>query len=168
MKHLTTIQLPKLSGNKVIADSTIFSYIDSDFRNWKADEKGKPTKAMKIDVFEMDTDATFAQMMSADNLMTQDQIIYFCKNHKDLLRHDGYATFFPFKSNGKVFVAFVYVKDGGLKVLVYRFSDDCVWSAEYRHRVVVPTISTSEPLTPSHSDVLPNELNINGVMYIKK
>lgn len=156
MKLIQTINIPKLSSKKVIADSKLFYYIDSDFKNWKADEKGKATKAMKLDIFEMDKDAKFSEMMSPDNLLTQEQILHFVENHKDLL--SNWSTFFPFKSNGEVFVAFVRVdSDEGPDVSVVRFSDDDVWDAEYRHRIVVPQLATekfvgsNDPLTPSLS-----------------
>lgn len=139
MKHPTTIKIPALKGKKVIVDSKLFTYIDSDFKSYGANKPGKATKAMKLDVFEMDKDATFAQMMSPDNLLTQEQILYFVKNHKDLLRKDGYATFFPFKSGEEVFVAFVRVlvyNGGSLGVSMHRFSDGYAWRAEYRHRFV--------------------------------
>lgn len=168
MKHLTTISIPALKGKNVIANSKLFSYIDSNFKNWGADKPGTATKKMKLDVFEMDKDATFAEMMSPDNLLTQEQILYFIENHKDLLRQDDYATFFPFKSIDEVFVADVRVRVGGsLEARVYRLSYGLVWYAGDRHRVVVPATVTSnlsdDPLVLS----LPGTLNINGIKYIK-
>lgn len=164
MKHITTIEIPALKGEGVIADSKLFYYIDSDFRNYGADKPGIATKKMKLDVFEMDKDATFAQMMSADNLLTQEQILYFIKNHKDLLRQNGYATFFPFKSGEEVFVAYVCVDgDGGLSVGVRRFSHDDVWSAEDRLRFVVPK------LTPRTSESSPSDtLTLNSAIKMIK
>lgn len=150
MKHITTIKIPKLSGRKVIADSELFSWIDSDFKNWGADQKGKPIKAMNLDIFEMDKDAMFSEMMSPDNLLTQEQILFFVENHKDLLRKDGYGTFFPFKSKEEVFVARVRLDAGeGPVVDVRRFSYGGVWGAEYRRRLVVPQ------LTPRNSEPSP-------------
>lgn len=174
MKKITTITLPKNSGKKVIADSKLFIWIDSDFKNWKADEKGKPTEAMDIDVFEMDIDATFAQMMSPDNLMTQEQILVFIEKYRDLLRQDGYATFFPFKSNGEVFVAGVSVGSGGLRARVRRLSCGGVWGAGFRHRVVVPATKSSDSLseidtlTPGHYEPSDIDRNIpNLVQRVK-
>lgn len=169
MVHIKTIKIPKLPGKHTIANSKLFIYIDSDFKNWKADEKSASSKSMNIDIFEMDKDARFDQMMSVDNLMTQDQILYFVEKYKDLLRQDGYATFFPFKSNGEVFVANVRVSSGGLCVCVRRFSRDRVWGADYRGRVVVPQLESKDlspdTLFPRHSCTLPDELKINDVIY---
>lgn len=154
MKYITTIEIPALKGKRVIADSKLFYYIDSDFRNYRADKPGIATKKMKLDVFELDKDATFAQMMAADNLLTQEQILYFIERHKELLRQDGYATFFPFKSGEEVFVAGVYVDDGGcLGVVVRRFSDDGAWNAGYRPRFVLPQLILTNS-EPSPSDTL--------------
>lgn len=147
MKKLSTVTVPALKGKKVIASSKgIFTYIDSDFKNWGADKPGTPTKETKLDIFEMDTDATFEQMMSKDNVLTQEQILYFVENHKDQLKQDGYATFFPFKSGDDFFVAGVYLDSDGPDVYVDRLSDDCVWYAERRRRVVTPqlTVNPSE------------------------
>lgn len=154
MKHIKTITIPPLKGTKVIVDSKLFSYIDSDFKNWGATEKGIPTKEMKLDVFEMDKDARFDEMMSIDNLLTQEQILYFVENHRDLLRQEGFVTFFPFKSDDRVFVASVYVRVGGaLSARVYRFSFDYVWYAGDRLRVVVPQLALNNS-EPNPSDTL--------------
>lgn len=144
MKLITQINIPKLSGKKVIVDSKLFAYIDPDFKNWKADEKGKPTKAMKLDVFEMTEDKKFSDMMLPDNLLTQEQILYFVEHHKEHLRQDGWATFFPFRSNDENFVASVIVHSGRRpSVDVSRFSHGSVWCAVFRLRVVCPATSTS-------------------------
>lgn len=159
MKHLQTIIIPKLKGDEVIADSKLFFHIDSDFRNWETAEKGKATKKTKLDVFEMDKDATFEQMMSKEKLLTQEQILYVIENHKEVLRQDGYATFFPFKSNNVVFVALVRVSSGGLCVLVRRFSYGNVWGADARRRVVVPQLALKDFET-SPSDTLALEKRV--------
>ena len=102
-------------------------------------------RRLNVTVLEMDKDADFQTMFGSlsndlDALdMTQAQIKTFCKKHRNLLRADGYATFFLFKSKGKFFVADVSVYgDGSLRVRVDRFSRGYVWDADYRHRVVVP------------------------------
>ena len=95
----------------------------------------------------MAKDATFAQMFGSlkadlDKLcLTQHQIKTFCEKHQNLLRADGYGTFFLFKGEGQFFVADVRVRSDGLRVYVYRFGYDFVWHAGGRHRVVVPQLS---------------------------
>lgn len=160
---LKTITIPALKGDLTITEaSDVFTgYIDSDFKNWKTDVLSEKTSEAKISIFDLTENKTFAQIFTDPEkmCMTQAQIIYFVKNHKDLLRTDGYATFFLFKVGNEVFVAGVYFYGGGrLGVDVLRFSRGDVWGAENRHRIVVPQLalesSETEPLTPSYSDFL--------------
>ena len=151
---MKTITIPALKGERIIAEARdIFTgYIDSDFKDWDADEKGIESKEIKLDVFEPQKDFIFSDFFSEDNVMTQEQIIYFVENNKDLL--SNFYTFFPFKSKGRFFVAGVYVFSAdGLGVSVSRFSDDYVWVAGRRLRVVVPQLETKS-LEPSPYDSL--------------
>jgi hypothetical protein len=145
-----TVVLSALNGQRTIANdgSNLFSYIDSDFRRWNANATGDATPETPVAVLEMTEDATFAEMFGSlsDNVeslaLTQDQILSFIENHSDKLRTGGYATFFLFKSEGKLFVAYVHRRDdGSLRVYVYEFSRGFRWYGEHRHRVVVPQAS---------------------------
>ncbi len=125
-----------------------FTFIDSDFKNWGADEKGCATPEVSVAIYVMAKDATFSQMfgsLSPDVLkfcLTQAQIINFVKKYRNWLRTDGYATFFLFESNSHFFVADVRVySDGELRVRVYRFEDSRVWNAGHRPRVVVSQLA---------------------------
>lgn len=160
---LKTITIPALKGDLTITEaSDVFTgYIDSYFKNWKTDVPSKKTSEAKMSIFDLTENKTFAQIFIDPKkmCMTQAQIIYFVKNHKDLLRTDGYGTFFLFKVGNKFFVACVCFRDvGQLGVDVYRFSLDVVWDAGYRRRIVVPQLalesSETELLTPSYSDLL--------------
>lgn len=147
MNHIITIKIPALKGNKLVKDSKLFNWIDSDFVNYKASEKGKKTKAQNLDVLELTGDGTFKDIFTDPDKMvlTQEQILYFVENHKDKLRQYGYITFFLFKSYNNFFVARVYVRSRGrLDVHVSRFGFSGVWDAGYRSRVVVPQLA--EPL----------------------
>lgn len=126
----------------------VFAYIDSDFKNYGAGEKGPATEATPVRVYELTKDATFPQLfgsLSSDVnklCLTQAQIKGFVKKYRNWLRVDGYATFFLFESNKNFFVACVHVlSDGTLKVFVYRLVYSSVWFAEDRHRVVVPQLA---------------------------
>lgn len=173
MKPLKTITIPKTSGKMLIKDSKLFSYIDSNFVEYGASEKGEPTEEMNVGVFELTKDGKFSDFLSKDNLMTQEQILYFIENHKELLS-DCYTSF-PFKSDDEVFVAFVRVfSSGSLNAGVYRFSHDDVWGAEYRYRFVVPQLKPSElsDLSPRNFDSLTLEKAIqiceeNGLTVTK-
>lgn len=144
MKNLIkTVTIPKTSGKKLIKDSKLFLYTDSDFVKYGASEKGEPMEEINVGVFELTKDSRFSDFLSKDNLITQEQIINYCENHKDLLTN--WYTFFPFKSGDEVFVAYVLVDSvDSLHAYVYRFSNDYVWRAEIRHRFVVPQLKTSE------------------------
>lgn len=109
---------------------------------------GKRTKKVGVTVYEMIKDGTYSQIFGGfgENLKrlawTESQIVALCSHHRDLLRKDGYATFFLFEGeNGGFFVARVNVHDDGqLDVRVSPLENDDVWSAYSRHRVVVPQL----------------------------
>ncbi len=139
------VLIPSLKGKETIAraDDVFTGYIDSDFENWGTDKKGEKTEENKLAVCEMTEDATFAQLFTKpeDMCLSQEQIIWFCEKQKDLLRKDGYATFFLFKVKNEFFVARVFVySDDYLYVCVNRLGFDYVWSAESRHRFVTPML----------------------------
>lgn len=140
--------LRALSGKEVIAKAkNVFVSIDSDFKNWNADQQGPETKETECLVYEMEKDANFAQMFGSLNsdleklCMSQHQIIEFAKEHSAQLRKDGYATLFLFKANDQFFVASVRVCPDGLSVFVRRFEFANVWDADDRIRVVVPQLA---------------------------
>ena len=108
----------------------------------------KATPKIKMVVYEMIKDGTFQQIFGGfgENLKrlvwTESQIVVFCRNHRDLLRKEGYGTFFIFEGeDGGVFVADVRVHvDGRLLVRVDSLGSDSVWYASYQHRIVVPQL----------------------------
>lgn len=144
-----SLVLDAIKGTEILAEAKeMFKYIDSDFRNWKADEKGPATKETAVHVYEMAQDATFSQMfgsLSSDlrkPCLTQAQIKNFVRKYREWLRTGGWATFFLFESNKELFVAHVDVlSDGLLWVDVRRFEYSYVWSAEGRYRLVVPQLA---------------------------
>lgn len=146
MKYIKTIKLKATKGTRTIAQaSDIFTgYIDPNFKNWGLDVKEKPTKPSTIDIFEMDKDATFKELFlePEKQVMTQDQVIEFCINHKDELNQNGYANFFLIKRDNNFFVASVSVSDGRPGGCVDEFSDRFIWRAYSRHRVFSPQLDT--------------------------
>jgi hypothetical protein len=108
----------------------------------------KATPKTLLAVCEMIKDGTFQQIFGGfgENLKrlcwTESQIVAFCRDHHDLLRKDGYGTFFLFEGeNGGFFVADVYVcDDGRLFVFVYPLERGVVWGARCQRRVVVPQL----------------------------
>lgn len=176
MKTLKTTTLSPQKNYQFIAEaSDIFSYIDSDFKKWGTDTETNTTPFHpKFSVNELDKDSTFKDIFTdPENMcLSQEQIIQFCRDHREDLRQDGYGTFFLFKVGSDFFVACVGVSSGGLGVYADRFSFDRVWFAEFRLRFVVPQLTTiplaSDHLALGHLVTLPDELVINNVTYVKK
>jgi hypothetical protein len=160
MKLITqNIKLPPCSKDTIAGADDVFSYIDSDFEEWGIDKKSPKTKEMNVAIFEVDRNGTFMDIFSSippnlDNLvLTQAQIIEFCKHHKDQLRKDGRYTFFLFKVGEEFFVAGVRFGDvGQLSVLVYRPSSNRVWYAGYGPRIVIPMMIALEKKINKHDN----------------
>lgn len=137
-----------VDGREILADaSDVFAYIDSDFRNWGADESGPATGKTPSIVYEMMKDGAYAELFGSLRrdirklCLTQAQIKCFVKKHRSWLRTDGYGTFFLFQSKGEFFVADVRVYPDGLTVRVYRFELSSLWSAGDRPRLVAPQLA---------------------------
>ena len=143
-----TLTIDALDGSDdLLVDDNTFAWIDSDFKNFGADESCQPTTEINVEVHEMVKDATFAQMFGslASDLQklcfsSRAQIKRFVKKHRQWIKDDGRSTFFLYKSNDQYFVADVFVGSGGLNVRVDRFEGVYLWSAESCHRVVVPQL----------------------------
>ncbi len=144
------LMLDAVNGAEVLANaSDFFDYVDEDFKKWSANKPGLATEEMPVCVYEMASDATFAQIFGslAEDVrklcLTQAQIKNFVRKHHNWLRTNGYETYFLFESNEQFFIAGVQVYSGfRLKVNVYRFGYSYVWYAKYRRRVVVPQLNS--------------------------
>ncbi len=147
--YLTFLQsttIAATSGNATIANaSKVFTgFLDSDFQIWGTNKSGEDTEPTETHIYEMLKDGTFADLFGSvcsdlDLLcLTQGQIIEFARNNRDLLRQDGYGTFFLFKVDAQLVVADVFVSGDELKASVVHFSDKCVWRTSLRYRLVVP------------------------------
>ena len=144
-----SLALDAVDGTETLADAKdTFAWIDSDFKNWGADEKGPATKETPVDVHEMTKDAFFSQIFGSLNsdvrqlCLTQHQIKKFVRKYRNWLRTDGYGTFFLFESRGNFFVADVRFRSvDELGVHVRQFEYSVVWRAEGRRRVVVPQLA---------------------------
>ena len=146
LKKLTTINLPKLTGERKIEHNDKITCVDGDFDNWNARSKRVATKSTDVDVYELVENATLQEM--ADQFTnftpfeTEGQIIEFVEKHQDLLSKDWF-TFFPYRAeSGDIFVAGVYFDViGRLGVGVSRLSFGSVWGASYWLRFVLPATS---------------------------
>lgn len=126
----------------------MFAYVNSDFINYKANEKHSATPDTPFGVYELQKDSTFKEFFTSvtpnlDSMcFTHGQIREIVKNNRSWLRTEGYGNFFLLKSNNSFFVAHVYFRtDGGAGVSVRRFEYDLVWGAGSRHRVFLPALA---------------------------
>lgn len=129
------------------ADSVFKAGIDSDFLKYKSKIGDKPTKKMKVQVFEQTHDTKLPQIFGdfgqkMDQLcMTQDQIISFIENHDKWLSRNGWGTFFLFKIGAQHFVASVNRNTEGFYVYLFRlFNGGHTLLAKDEHRIVVPQL----------------------------
>jgi hypothetical protein len=136
-------------GEDTLARATdVFSYIDSNFKNWACDVEGQATEETPVQVYEMVENSTLHTMfggfeVEADRLsLTQAQTKQFVKQYPDWLKKGGNATFILFKVGSEFFVAAVYLfSDGRLGVRVRRLSLDRIFVAKKRHRLVLPKLA---------------------------
>ena len=142
--------VPATDGTKTILDAEdVFTAgIDGDFKDWDCCATGMPTPETPAEVHELIEDAKFAEMFSgdlADRFWTSTaQITEFVVAHRDRLRGERWANFFPFKKGKKKFVAHAYrCSAGRLRADVGRFEAAGVWDAEDRRRLVVPQLAVS-------------------------
>lgn len=102
-------------------------------------EQPVSTPRVKVTVNEQIRDGIFSEIFGSIKAgefeWEQSQVTQFCRDHRDKLRTNGYATFFRLKGG---FVASVSRLGDELGVLVRAFSYDRVWLAEYRRRFVLP------------------------------
>ena len=135
-------------GSQGLADAAdLFVSIDSDFKNYGADELGHPTVEMPVVVREMCDNSTFAQMFGELSYnvgkicLTPHQIKVFVQKHCQWLRTDCYVTLFLYKSHDNFLVACVDVcSSDELSVEVCRVGLSSVLDAECRNRLVVPQL----------------------------
>jgi hypothetical protein len=140
-----TAVIPATTGKRTIAQAKgLFTgYLDPDFKNWGLDVAGEAKPETKVESLELAKDGTFKDFFTSHLdkwVMTDEQIIWVVENRPDLLIQNGSANFFLMKKRNEFFVAYVYWDEGGLGAYVRRLSNDGVWNAGYRHRIVVPQL----------------------------
>lgn len=131
----------------IVRSDHVFSVVDSAFVEWGIDVPDLPTRPMHVRVYEMDprkceASVTFPMLFTSlgrfDELsLTQHQIVTFCEHHQNLLRTDGFATFFPFMVGISRFVASVSVQGDSMTARAYRFESENQWRAKHGRRIVV-------------------------------
>ena len=140
------IKIKKTSGKRFFSQmKKLFKgFLDQDFTSYGLDVESEERPETPVQVFELTANATFETIFKSfdveldDLVLTQDQIISFVEEHKDWLHPEGWSEFFLTKVNGQFFVVDVYRFARGLDAYVYHLSDDYVWGAGRRYRIVVP------------------------------
>ena len=120
--------------------------ISFNFQYWGLSKPGVATPETLLEIYELAADATFQQMFASLNadwdklIVSQSQIINFCKKYPNWLHPGVGALFFLIKENNEYFVVSVVVYG----VLGLGFYIDCVknsvdiLSSGNRHRLVIP------------------------------
>lgn len=135
-------------GDETLASAyDVFTYIDSNFKDWGCDKAEQATKEMNVEVYEQIEDADYQKIFGSfgqnlDRLcLTTAQIKGFVVNNaKDFMLEGDVWTYFRFlfKVGNEFFIADARVHAGGKRdVRVRRFSYDGVCYAENHHRIVV-------------------------------
>ncbi len=151
------------NGKEIIGRSkdTSKSYVDSNFKDYGLEKPGAATAKTQLDVYEIVKDATFVQMLDSLTsdwnklVMSQAQIIIFCKKYKDWIRHEGHGTFFLVKKDAKrsatinnLFVVDVDMHSAGLSFdyfaelhfRVYHLDYSTIWHITHLYQFVVPQL----------------------------
>lgn len=141
---------PTTKGRKIRNMKSLFpGGIYFDFNRTECDIVESATPKIAADMYEMVENGNYRKIFGGFGLnldllcFTQEQIIAWLEIHQSRLRSDGVSTFFLFKAGDQFFVANVIVHSIGFLVDVFRFSYKRVWTANHRHRVVVPQLTTT-------------------------
>jgi len=145
------VMIEALDGKAYIADDkqTFSAFIDGNFKGWGLNKSSSATPETLVDIHEVVEDGNLVKIFTSLNsdldklVMTQAQIIRFCKKHPTWLRQEGDNTFFLTKVSDEYVVIFVSLRLDGLLVSVDRLGDANVIFGEDRHRIVSPQLIIS-------------------------
>jgi hypothetical protein len=140
-----------LDGSMYIVDAedTFTSHIEGDFKAWALIGCNVATPETIVDVDEIVSDAILAQIFFGLThdlekiVMTQHQIIVFCRKYPHWLREEKFSTFFLTKVRREYLVIRVGISNSGPGASVIRFGDSKVLDGEARRRVVYPRLKPS-------------------------
>lgn len=147
------IELAETDGTASIAEAN--DVFTAGIYVTKREKPAKATKKTLLAVYQMIKDGKYAELFGGfgENLerlrFMQAQVVAIVRDHRDILRTDGYGTFMLYtvddmpvradKSNLRV--ARVSLDGGGRPdVFENSFSDGDIWDAKYERRVVVPQL----------------------------
>jgi len=149
LHKIDEVKLGPTEASTTIAGATdVFKWIDPDLKKWGLDKLSIKNAHSVLDINEMKKSGTFNQLYGSignihDQVLTQGQVVEFCRDNSDKLQQGGWGTFFLIqRDDGELSVADVLVDDSGLEVLVFQFEDDFVWHGEGTRRLVIPQLET--------------------------
>ena len=143
------LTIEALDGTEFIyGDEKVFrSGIDSAFKSLGLDKGSEATKETQFKVYEQTEDAIFAKMLASlsgdfDMCSTQHQVKRFCEKYPGpgQLSQNECSTLFPFKNDGRKFVAIVRTLMGGLFAYVRPFDYKIIWHGDCHNFIIVPNL----------------------------
>lgn len=128
-----------LAGRAIEDEGPVLAgYCDPAFK--RGEELATPE--VEVIVYEMTKNLTISQFFEScgrtlpgSKFFTRSQVTVICRDHRDLLREGGNATFLPLED---CVVRLRVYGDGRIDVHVREFSYKYVWNAEGQHRVILP------------------------------
>lgn len=151
------LMLDPTDGKKtfVNAKAVFLAHLDRDFERWGLDVPSPATGPTNVEVHKMVENGKFTDVFGGFGVelgklaFTQDQAVEFVEKHQNWLCPDDWGTFLLIKvklnsgtmdEKEEFFVVYVRWFGGKLGAFVRLFSDDRVWFAVDRVRVVVPQL----------------------------
>ncbi len=145
--------ISRTEGAETLASAIdMFDYMDPNFKAWGCDSVEFPTDEMEVSVYEQIKDADYPEIFGSfgtdlDLLcLTTAQIKSFVlHNAKEYMLDNAEWTCFRFlfSAHGKLFIADVRIHSNNKRdIRVTRFLQGNVRHSIYRHRIIVPLISS--------------------------
>ncbi len=143
------IMIEALNGKAYISHTkkTFVLPVDEDFKNLGLNKRGPATPETLLEVREIVADGSFFEVFSSldpnldRSVMTQAQIIRFCKKHPDWLRNRGLSTLFLTKHEEEYYVVNVCRCEDYLFVYVHSLIMNNICRSKYRYRVISPKLT---------------------------
>ncbi len=158
---------------KITTGQLNIAWVGSNFKEWFGEPTVKPKKWKPYSVVlpKYMNDGEIMKEYSPKDI-TLDELAYLLKSKEGMLTN-GYANIFYIgDSAGVLRTVYVYWGVGGWSVSADSVEDAVRWRGGFqvfsRNCFETGKVPESKTLSPSETLSLPNELTINGVIYIRK